>query len=876
MNSNPPKIFLRFFRWFCHPDLKIPIEGDLMELYDERLLITSKKKANWQFILDVLFLLRPSIIRPIDGTYRLNHYGMLKNYIKVSTRNILRNKTFSLLNITGLSIGIASCILILIFVKNELSYDAYHSQYDNTYRVIHYYGNEAESSQEIPQSEFQVWGCAPVAPALKDYFPEIESVFRFTSPSPFLVSYDGRSFQENDFVYADSTAFNIFDWKLLEGNPKTALSRPRTIVLTADIAKKYFGDTNPVGKTLLMDSHEKYEVTGVMENMPSNSHFKFDAMISMSTFKIYRPGIFDAWGYVDFYTYFTITPQNDIANIEASTDDFLKKHFTSKFDYQIGFEPLSKAYLYSKAGRQPGITGSLNNIYIFLSVAVFILLIASINFMNLSTARSVERAKEVAIRKTIGSHRGALIFQFLVEAILLTFLAFTFAIVFIVIGHSYLDELSGKTLSIEWLLTPQNIFFACLGVIGLGIITGSYPAFVLSNFKPIKVLKGSFKTSFTGIWLRKILVVVQFSLSVILIVGATVVYSQLNHLQNHDLGFNPDQVLVVDFGWDGKVQNKLKVIKNEFSKHEDVQSISASRATPGEFFPNAGTGIETPSGEIVFHGPAIYEIDEDFVPTFQMKIAAGRNFSKNFPSDSSSALLLNEAAAKLYGYSNPKEVVGKAFKQWGKEGKVVGLIEDFNYVSLHSKVEPLSLRYSTIDNTSRFSMRINSDNYSKTLGELEDIWKELVPHRPFISYFNDQKFQKQYEADERFGYVFTIFSFLAIFVACLGLFGLTIYSTSQRAKEISIRKVLGASTQNIVTILSYDFLGLFSISLIIGIPISWYIMNGWLQEFAYRISLGWEIFAFAALITLVISFLTMSLKTINAALSNPVDSLRNE
>lgn len=873
---SPPNWALRFFRWYCDPECAEDIEGDLLERFELR--TKQKKSARWLFALDVVKLFRPGIIKPAPGGQKLNNYGMISNYYKVSMRNILRNKTFSLLNISGLSVGIASCILILIYVNNELSYDNYNSNYENTYRVIHYYGQQGDTPDydKLPVNEYQVWGNAPVAPAMSDFFPEVDKTFRFTSDAPWLFSYKGITYSETDILFADSTAFDVFDWKVLAGNPKTALIRPNTVVLTKELAKKYFGDSNPIGETIIMDNQDPYEVTAVVE-IPSNSHFFFNGLISMSTFVNSRPQIFDSWGYVDFYTYFTLKPGANIEQLKEKVPAFLEANFTNSFNYNIVFEPLSDAYLHSEAGRQPGPVGSMGNIYIFTSVAIFILMIACINFMNLSTARSVERAKEVAIRKTIGSQRSALIYQFLVEAILVTFIASIFAAVLVFFGHSLLEFVSGKILPIDWLFSIQNVLIAIAGVLIIGVIAGSYPAFVLSTFRPITVLKGSFKTSSKGIWLRKSLVILQFALSIILLAGATVVSSQLEFLQKYDLGFDSEQVLVIDFGYDGEVQRKREYLKQQFLNHPDVDMVSVSRATPGDFFPNAGTGISDPiSGEIVYKGPAIYEVDEDFIPTYKMNMVAGRNFSDDFPLDSANALILNESAAKLFGYPNPQDVIGKSFEQWGREGKVVGVVEDFNYVSLHEDVEPLSIRFGTQYNVSVISLKLNSEDYSKTLADLESIWQSTIPHRPFDTRFADQNFREQYEADERFGMIFSVFSMLAIFVACLGLFGLTIYSTAQRNKEIGVRKVLGASTSRIIALLSKDFLALFVVALIVAIPLSWYVMNSWLDGFAYRISLGFEVFATSAIVTLIVAFITMSFKTVNAALANPVESLRDE
>ncbi|MEQ8237914.1 MAG: ABC transporter permease [Cyclobacteriaceae bacterium] len=869
---SPPRWALRFFRWFCDPDYVEDIEGDLIERFGKR--SSDKKAAKWLFALDVLRLFRPGIIKSFEGSKSLNYYGMFKNYYKVGVRNILRNKTFSFLNVTGLSVGIASCILIMIYVKNELSYDAFNSKYDNTYRVLHYFGTEIFPVEErFPLSEHQVWGNAPVGVSLKDFYPEVDHVFQFTSANSWLVEYEDLQFQENDIVYADSGAFHVFDWKMYHGDPKNCLTEPNTVVLSTGLSRKIFGDENPVGKMLTMDSDYPMKVTGVYE-IPPNAHLSFDAMVSMPTFQDSRPDAFDTWGYVDFYTYFTLNENADITVMSERIPEFIS--FSEVKGYTVSFEALADAYLNSEAGRQPGPVGNKNNIYLFISVALCILVIACINFMNLSTARAVERAKEVAIRKTIGSLRGALIAQFLVESFLLTTCAGLLAFGLVILGHPYLETLVGKALPMMWLTSLENVTLAVVALLVLSVITGSYPAFVLSNFKPIKVLKGSFRNSSEGIWLRKSLVVLQFSLSIVALVGTAVVYNQLSYLKSFDKGFDSEQILVIDYGWDSRVQQNINFIKSEFAKHNAVASVSASRATPGEFFPNAGTRIEAPNGEMIAKDPALFEIDNDFIETYDINVIAGRGFKRSFPKDSSSSLIINEACARYYGYNNAADAVGKKFSQWGREGQIIGVVKDFNYVSLHSDIEPLALRYSTGQTTSRLSLKLKSGDYSRTLAELEDIWIRVAPYRPFVTYFNNANFNDQYEADERFGTVFSVFSGLAIFVACLGLFGLTIYSASQRAKEIGVRKVLGASTQRIVALLSYDFIKLFALSLVVSIPISLFVMNHWLEDFAYRITVGWEVFALATAATLLVSLVTMSFKTVSVARTNPAEILKDE
>ena len=877
VRTSPPRWALRFFKWFCDPDLHPYLEGDLLELYELNRSSRGVSTARWRFILEVIRLFRPGIIKSFEGSQQLNQYGLIKNYYKVSMRNILRHKTFSLLNISGLGVGLASCLLILVFIHHELSYDTYNAKYHRTYRVLQHFGDEENlgTTGEVPTSSLQVWGNAPVAPALKEYFPQIENVFRFTSDFDWLVAYNDQRFQEKGIAFADSTFYQVFDWRWLAGDARSALVRPETMIISRQMAEKYFGDEDPIGKALLMDGEESYEVTGVYE-IPPNSHFSFPAFISMATFINMNPDIFTSWGYVDFYTYFTLNDNADIATLEANIPEFLERHASEHPWYTIRFEPLADAYLYSAAGRQPGPTGNYGNIRIFTLVAFFILLIACINFMNLSTARSIERAKEVAIRKTIGSSRTALVFQFLVEAVLLTLFSAVMAVALVWLFHGHLEMLVGKELPVNWLLTPLHLGYAVAFVLGLGLFTGLYPALALSRFTPIKVFKGAVKTSSGGVWLRKSLVVLQFAISIMLISGTAIVYNQLQFLRQYDKGFDDDQVLVIDYGWDGKVQRSLETVKAELLRYNAVVSVAASRATPGDFFPNAGTGIASPAGELVYHGPSLYEIDEDFIPTYGMEMAAGRNFSSEHPSDSATALIVNEAAARLFGYAHPEDIVGQRFEQWGRVGRVIGVVSDFNYVSLHDDVEPLALRYATRWNTSMLSVKLRSHNYQETLTEIEKIWKTLVPHRPFVAHFKDTHFNEQYEADARFGSVFSIFSGLAIGVACLGLFGLTVFSTAQRRKEIGVRKVLGASTQRLVSLLSLDFIKLFLLAVFIAVPVSWYAMQLWLEGFAYRTAVSWEVFALAACCTLGVSLLTMSFNTLSAARANPTASLRDE
>lgn len=802
---------------------------------------------------------------------------MFKHFLKIAYRNLLRRKIYSIINVTGLAVGMACCLLITYYVYHELSYDRYHEKADRIFRVIHTFRNIPANETVPPPSpeEFQVWGNAPVAPALKNDFPEIEKIAQFTSHNSLLLQYGNKRFQEENILFMDSTAFDIFTWKMIAGNPHTALVAPNSIVLTESVAKKYFGRENPVGKTITAENSQPFRVTGVMEDVPSNSHFTFNALVSMTTFRSWREDIFNYWGYVDFYTYFLLKENADIKTIQARIPAFLKMRNPER-GYTIRFEKLGDAYLHSVAGRQPGPTGNLSNVYIFSVVALFILAIACINFMNLATARSMERAKEVGVRKVLGAQHRGLVRQFLSESIVLTLIAVILALILAQIALPVIGELSGKNFYSKSVFSWDVLLIAISCAVIVGLLSGIYPALFLSRFRTITVLKGVYQTNARGVNLRKALVVFQFTLSMALIAGTGIVYSQLQHLRHHDLGFKQDQMLVIDFGSDQTLQKKLATIKKILLDHPQVVSVSTSRAVPGEFLPNAHTEIQSAKGDMIGLGPLIYEIDEDFIPNYQIEMVAGRNYSREFPADSLSSLIINEATARLFGYTDPHAVIGKKFSQWGREGTVIGVVKDFNFRSLHRPVEPLTLRFGYPESFGRLSLRLKPDNIKGTIGDLKKVWDRIAPERPFLYTFQDESFARQYASDVNFGQVFTLFSGLAVFIACLGLFGLATFTAEQRTKEIGIRKVLGSSVAGIVTLISKDFIRLVVIAIVLAIPLAWYSMNKWLEDFSYRITISPLIFLKAGLIAIVIALITISWQSVKAATMNPVKSLRNE
>lgn len=803
---------------------------------------------------------------------------MLRYFFQIAWRNLKKRKLFGIINIAGLSIGMACCLLIALYIHNELSYDRYHPKADRIYRVTQTFRSVQKGENPGPPApqDFQVWGCAPVAPALQHDFPEIEKVCRFMSPMSILLQHGDKRIQQDNLLCMDSTAFDIFGWKMLYGDPHTALIAPGSIVLTKSVAEKFFGDTDPVGQVFHGNNQFDLNVTGVMEDVPANSQFTFNGLISMSTMRKYRPEIFSWWGYVDFYTYLLLKKNAGIASLQAKAADFVKRNNPDDKGYAISFEKMTDAYLHSEATRQPGPTGSLTDVYLFSCIAIFIVLIACINFMNLSTARSLERAKEVGVRKVLGVTPSSLVRQFLAESVLLSIFAGIIALFLASAGVPLITSLSGKDLgNVNLFRLPVLLAITGCSIV-VGLIAGIYPAWFLSGFKAITVLKGKFNPSGQGISLRKALVVFQFTVSIVLIAGTIIVYNQLAFVSHRDLGFRKDQMLIVDFEGDNQVQQHIETIKSAISATPGVLSVAASRAVPGEFLPNAGTEIEMPDGRMGQQSPLIYEIDFDFIPTYHIPLVAGRNYSRALKTDSAESMIINEAAARLYGWRNPADAVGKRFDQWGRKGKIIGVLKDFNFRSLHKEVEPLTLRYGYPGDLNRISVGLKGDNIPATIAGINSTWNKLAPQRPFMYHFLDQSFNEQYQADRQFGNLFTLFSCLSIFIACMGLFGLSTFMAQQRIKEIGIRKVLGSSQTGIVMLLSKDFIKLIVIALLISVPLCWWVMHHWLQGFAYRIHIGPVVFLESGLIALAIALATMTWQSLRAAMANPVRSLRSE
>ena len=793
---------------------------------------------------------------------------MIKNYLKIAFRNLWRHRVFSFINIMGLTVGMAACFLIFLYVQFELSYDGFNSKADRIYRIV----ADIKTPSETLNADCPAWAVPPFA---KLDFPEIEAAVRTTGDN-LLVRKGDIKFQEDNVLWADSDFFKIFDYKLIKGDPKSALRNQFSVILTESTAKKYFGKDDPMGQTLLFTGDAlPTKVTGVMKDMPENSIMKSDMLLSMTTItQNFNKGIDSQWGNYGAKAYILLRPGVNAKALEKKFPDFLERRNgtemkQSKMYPTLYLENLRDVYL--RSTRNGNKSGNIKNVYIFSIIAIFILVIACINFINLTTARSSERAKEVGIRKVVGAMRTQLARQFIGESIIICLIAFLLAIGLSVLFLPLFNQLAGKTISTGIFHHLNYIFLLFITSIGIGVLAGAYPALVLSSFQPVVVLKGRFSTGMKGILLRKGLVVAQFTISVALIVATIIVYNQLKYMRNQDLGFNKDQKIIIDSHGDpGK-----DAFRQQVSAIPNVLGTAYSSSVPGGGNPGAYSQVENSKGEMQIANLDLYFVDFDYIPMFKIKVVAGRPFSRDFQSDTTQSMVVNEATVKLLGYSSPEKIIGKKFDQWGRNGVVIGVVKDFHFRSLQQMIKPLSMRIEK-GGWNLVCINVSSKNLPATIAAIEQKWKANMPLRPFSYYFLDEFFDKQYRSEDRFGKLFLNFAVLAIFISCLGLLGLASYSTMQRTKEIGIRKVLGASVNDIVGLLSGEFLKLVLISFVIATPVAWYFMHSWLQDFAYRINISVWIFLAAGITALLIAIFTVSFQAIRAAIANPVKSLRTE
>lgn len=789
---------------------------------------------------------------------------MFKNLVKTAVRHIAKHPGYSFLNVIGLTLAITSALFLLIYVADEVSYDRYHEKADRIYRV--------SSKITEPDDQF-TWIVAqiPFGPQVSQDYPEVEAYVRFFNMPRSLYKYEDKEFVEEDFYYADSALFEIFTYKVLRGDARSALLEPNKIVLTETVAARYFGDGDPVGKTLTAGT-STYEVTGVIQDVPFNSHFRFGALASRTNL----PEQIGSWGNFGVYTYLLFPEGLDVKAFEKKMQAMYAAYMEPifgpvniKIEYLL--EPVTEIHLYSTKQGEPEPTGSITYVYIFAIVALFLVLIAAMNYMNLATARSSSRAREVGLRKVVGSRRGALIMQFLTESVLFTLIALVISIILLMALLPKLNLLAGKSFDMSVIQSPV-VLLGMLGVVLLvGIIGGIYPAFFLSRFSPITVLKGEVTQGSAGSLFRKVLVVIQFTVSVIMIVCTLVVFRQLNYLKSMDQGF--DQTNVISLDLNGPLATKYPVLKQALLENPNVLYVSSTNTRVGEGSGKLLFNVETDQG-MNQRGINFAIVDHDFVETMGVKIVKGREFQADMPSDTLTGVIVNETFVTRMGWSEP---IGKRIEAGDENtlrARVIGVMQDYHQTGMYNEIESLLLAYRTVNNI--VYIKIGEDNTAQTLSHIEASWKEVFPDQPYSSTFLSERFNRQFEADEKRGLIFTIFTILAILIACLGLFGLASYTVEQRTREIGIRKVFGASESTILKLVTKEFIILSLISIVIAFPIAYYFMSNWLENYVYKSSLGAIVFIITGLLTLVITFVTISYKAYQAAVTNPAESIKTE
>lgn len=816
---------------------------------------------------------------------------MLKNYFKIAWRNMMKNKVFSFINILGLSTGLTCCMLITLYILNETSYDRYQKNADNIYQV---------GTDFIGLGNFKKQPTTPAAMGeiMKSVFPEIQQTTRLVrlfAEDKTLLQYTPqndavKSFYETKGYLADSTFFRIFTYNFIEGNPATALSNPNSVVLSEEIAKKIFGDQPALNKVIHISSSTNgdhdFQVTGVFKPINKPSHIDGRFFLSMMggdvADMIKRAGTNLANNNM-YYTYLLLAPGSDPKKLEAQFPAFVDK-YAGKDLKAVGFQKaqylvaLKDIHLHSGSDNDVTPSGSVTYLYILASIALFTLLIACINFMNLATARSSKRSSEVGIRKVLGAEKKFLIAQFLGESVMMSLIAFVFAIIFTELLIPAFNGLSGKNLSLNFSNIGIAVVFLLLSIL-TGLLAGSYPAFYLSSFNPAKVLKGKFSNSLAAVSLRKGLVIFQFVISVVLIIASVVIAQQMKYLRSADLGFDQERQIVIPL----RSENAKKIyfaFKDDLLKQSSIANVGASAFYPG--ISNYADNILYKQGESMQQGKDIRMnyVDTRFLQTLKIEPVAGRLFSDDFPSDTSNGIILNQKAIKELGFASPQESIGKKlyFDFQGKNYSfnIVGVVKDFHYEDLHLPITPYGFQLSMQPQYNYMIVHAKPGNINNILGTIRNSWHNLNPSEPFEYSFLDKDFQKNYDAENRLSAIVGYFTAIAILISCLGLFGLATFSAEQRIKEIGVRKTLGASVSSIVTLLSKDFLKLVAIAVLIASPLAWLAMNKWLDSFAYRIHINWSVFVITTVLALLIALITISFQAIKAALANPVESLRSE
>ena len=861
--NKPPKVARFLLRILSSRERDEAFRGDMEELYFNR----SEYQGTWRSRSWYWREVFRSIPRFFIEFFRWR-ITMLGNYIKIVFRNMQRHKGYTFINTAGIAVGIACTIIIFLWVQDELSYDRFHQKAERIYRVVF-----SSADDGIPTNANGSYG---VGPALKKDFPEVMETVRIRKMGQNVkryVGYQDNKFYESRFFFAEPSLFTVFDFPLIKGDPEEALTAPNSIVLTEDTAQKYFGKQDPLGKIIEADPYNDgelmlFHVTGIAKNVPRNSHFQFDFLASYSSLKEDTTAF---GGYYQHCTYVLLNSTSSAQSLNNKLLDFLHRNWREDPWYTISLQPLLDIHLHSRLRSEIEPNGNILYVYIFTAVALFVLLIACINFMNLATARAVKRAKEVGMRKVVGARKNQLIFQFLGESLLLSFVSALAAVLVVIIALPQFNNLTGKGITITALSNPS--FISGLSIIALmvGLLAGVYPAFFLSAYKPVNTLRSRSSRSVSGTVLRKGLVIFQFVLSIGIIVSTLIVQKQMKFIQSRNLGYDKEQIMVISLNKD--LRQNYEALRNELLKDHSIENMATSSLVPTRGSYHLNLRFEDRNDELT---QVIYEIDEEFVDTYGIKLLAGENIQSSRSSDGTAKILVSEQTTKEAGYTYHQEAVGKSFILGEIRGHIAGIVNDMNIYSLHRPSLSITYFINHISSHNYLSIRIRPHNFSETLRYIQTKWQEMIPNYPFDYFFLDESFEQMHLSDKKMGEIFSIFSLLAVFVACMGLFGLAAHTAQQKTKEIGIRKILGASISNIYLQLSWDFIKWVALANIIAWPAAYYAMKKWLQNFAFRTSVGWDIFILSAGLAVAVALITVSFQSLKAARSNPADSLRFE
>lgn len=870
IQPQPPKYALRFLRWFCREDYLEEIEGDMIELFEQQ-FTRAPRKAKRHFWWQVIRHFRPDFIKSFLHNPIINT-AMFQNYLKVAWRNLVKQKLYSAINLSGLTIGMTCFILVVLYVQYELSYDSHYEKADQIYRVV-----QQQEGNIFRGTDFFASTSEPLAPALVSSFPEVEAAATIGTTIDLLSYKDVAHAVRN--MFADERIFDIFDIPVIRGEGKEVLNDPTSILLSESLAERYFGPEDPLGKEMLFDNGKPLTVRGIFKDVPNNQHFVFKYILPLKNTSEYQASL-GRWDWNSYRTYMILAEGHDYKDLEEKLSLFDEYVIPAYENFPFGaskffLQPLQDIHLHSKVNFESGTNSDIRYVYFFLSIAFIILLLAAINYTNLATARSVSRSKEVSMRKVLGAQKKQLVSQFLGESFLLTIISFVFAIGLAYYLLPYFNKLLAQPIELNIIENYSFLAGMLLVAILIGGLSGLYPAVFLSGIAPVRVFKGEiFKNKGKGVILRDLLVVGQFSAAIILIISSVVVYQQVQFIQNKKLGFNQKEIIYVPYYYQ-EIGQRAELIRNELLGHPHIEKVSVIKNLPLDLEDQGP--VEEWEGNQGEHSIYCYRnyVDYDYLDVFEMELLTGRNFSPANATDSTQAYLLNEAAVTTLGWT-PSSAIGKQFRG----GQVIGVVKDFHFQPMDLSIEPQFMMFRAEVNNDidigNVVLKVKMEDLENTLVHIEETFKQVAPNLPVDYRFLDESLDQLYESEQRLGQAFNVFTILALLIAAIGLFGLVSHSVVQRTKEIGIRKVLGASAASIVQLLSIDFLRLVITSVIIGIPVAWYLMQQWLQGFAYRIGLQWWMFFLAGFSVLAVALLTVSLQSWKAAWLNPVESLRRD